>query len=74
MGMTARQLLFKIELPLAAPVLIGAVIGAGGLGAPIISGLVRNNPAFVMEGAAVVAILAILLDQLIGRIENTLTR
>ena len=90
MGMTNRQLLFRIELPLAAPVIfsgirisvvinvgtatIGAVVGAGGLGIPIISGLIQNNPAFVFEGAVTAALLAILLDQLIRKIETKVTR
>ena len=89
MGMTHTQLLFKVELPLAAPVIftgirislvvnvgtatIGAVVGAGGLGNPIISGLIRDNPAFVLEGAITAALLAVLIDQIIGRIEKSLT-
>jgi osmoprotectant transport system permease protein len=86
MGMNGRQTLFRAELPLAAPVImagirvsvvinvgtamIGAVVGSGGLGSPIVSGLVQNNTAFVLEGAIPAACLAVLLDQLLGNIQN----
>ena len=89
MGMTQTQLLFKAELPLAIPVIfagirisvvinvgtatIGAVVGAGGLGNPIISGLINNNPAYILEGAITAALLAIVMDQLIGRLEKALS-
>ena len=89
MGMTRSQLLFRVELPLAAPVLfagirisvvvnvgtatIGAVVGAGGLGNPIISGLIWDNQAFILEGAVTAAFLAVLIDQFIGRLEKHLT-
>ncbi|HEY82684.1 MAG TPA: ABC transporter permease [Dehalococcoidia bacterium] len=89
MGMSRRQALLKVELPLAARVIlagvrisviinigtamIGAVIGAGGLGSPIIAGLVQDNLAFIIEGAVPAAILAILADQLLANIEGSLT-
>ncbi len=89
MGMTPMQLLFKIELPLAAPVIfagvrisvivnvgttaIGAVVGAGGLGNPIISGLIQDNQAYILEGAVTTAFLAVLLDQFVGRLEKHFT-
>lgn len=88
-GMTARQCLFKVEFPLAIRIImagvrisvvinvgtatIGAVIGAGGLGAPIVAGLVQQNPAFVLEGAVAGGLLAILADQILARIEGSLT-
>ena len=78
MGMTPLQVLLKIELPLALPVILagartslilnigtattGAVIGAGGLGVPIVSGLVRDNTSFVLEGAVAAAGTALLVD------------
>ncbi len=89
MGMTPAQCLFKVEFPLAMRVImagvrisvvinvgtatVGAVIGAGGLGAPIIAGLVRQNPAFVLEGAIAGGILAILADRILARTEASLT-
>jgi osmoprotectant transport system permease protein len=89
MGMSRLQVLGRIELPLALKVIlagvrisvivnigtatIGAVVGAGGLGSPIISGLVRDNPAFVLEGALSAALLALLADYLIGKVEQSLS-
>jgi osmoprotectant transport system permease protein len=86
MGMGRFQALYRVEIPLAAPVIIagvrisviinigtamiGAVIGAGGLGSPIVAGLVRDNLAFIIEGALPAAMLAILADQLLGNIES----
>lgn len=82
MGMTPFQRLLRIELPLAAPVILagiristvinvgtatlGATIGAGGLGKPIIAGLVGDNPAYILEGAILVGLLAVLLDTSLG--------
>lgn len=87
MGMTDWQTLMNVEFPLAAPVIlagvrtsiiinvgtamVGAVIGAGGLGAPIIAGIVEFNTAYIIEGALPAAIMAILLDQLLANFENT---
>ncbi len=86
MGMSRVQALVRVEIPLAARVIlagvrisviinigtamIGAVIGAGGLGSPIIAGLVQDNIAFIIEGAVPAAILAILADQLLANIEG----
>jgi len=88
MGMTRAQVLLRVELPLAFRVImagirtsvvinvgtatVGAVVGAGGLGTPIISGLVRDNPAFVLEGAIAAALLAFILDQYLARAEQSL--
>lgn len=88
MGMGTVQILFRVELPLAARVIIagarvsvvmgvgtatiGAVIGAGGLGSPIIAGLAQFNLAYVIEGALPAAIMALLADQLILNIEASL--
>lgn len=78
-GMSPLLVLWKVELPLAMPVIlagvrtsvvinvgtatIGATVGAGGLGGPIVAGLVGGNPAFVLEGALLSALMAIFLDQ-----------
>jgi osmoprotectant transport system permease protein len=86
MGMTGSQILFRVELPLAARVImagvrvsvvinvgtamVGAVIGAGGLGSPIIAGLIQDNLAFVIEGALPAAMLALLLDQALAGVES----
>jgi osmoprotectant transport system permease protein len=87
MGMSRFQALFRVEMPLATPIIlagvkisviinigtamIGATIGAGGLGTPVIAGLVQNNVAFVLEGAIPAALLAILLDQLFSNVEKS---
>lgn len=86
MGMTPLQILFYSELPLAARVIaagvrtsvvinvgtatVGAVAGAGGLGVPIVGGLVRDNTAFVLEGALTAAFLALTADWLLSRVER----
>ncbi|UCG84566.1 MAG: ABC transporter permease [Dehalococcoidia bacterium] len=88
MGMSQTRALIRIELPLAASVIIagvrisviinigtamiGAAIGAGGLGHPVIAGLVRDNIAFIVEGAVPAAILAVLVDQLLANVERSL--
>lgn len=90
MGMTPRQSLWRAELPVAAPVIfagvrvsvvvnvatatIGAAIGAGGLGAPIISGLANFDPAVTLQGGLLAAGLALILDALLGATERVLGR
>jgi len=87
MGMRPMDLLVRIELPLAARVImagvrtsvilnigtatIGATIGAGGLGRVIIAGLVRDNTAWVLTGAVAAATLALIVDWLLSRIESS---
>lgn len=89
MGYSPRQLLWRVELPLALPVILAGVrtslvlilatatvaplIGGGGLGVPIIAGLAVSNLAFVTEGAIALALLALLLDWTLGRLELALT-
>ncbi|MEF2279786.1 ABC transporter permease [Deinococcus sp. YIM 134068] len=81
MGMTGRQRLWHVELPLAWPVLlagvrtatvynvgtatVGAALGAGGLGQPIIDGLSQQNTGLVLAGALLAALLALSLDALL---------
>lgn len=85
MGMSRIRALSRVEIPLAAPVIlagirvsvvinigtamIGAVIGSGGLGAPIIAGLIQENMAYIIEGAVPAALLAVLTDQLLANVE-----
>ncbi len=87
-GMRPAQRLLRVELPLAAPVIvagirvsvvvnvatatIGAIAGAGGFGAPIINGLVNLAPAVTLEGALLAAGLALALDALLGGVERAL--
>jgi osmoprotectant transport system permease protein len=89
MGMTGRQLLFQVELPLALGVIlagvrvatvlciglatIAAAIGAGGLGEFIFRGLAMVNYQVILAGAVPAALLAILADWSLGWVERRLT-
>lgn len=79
-GCTVRQLLYKVQLPLAMPsimagvnqtimlslsmVVIASMIGAGGLGNTVLTGIQRLNVGLGFEGGLGVVLLAILLDRL----------
>jgi len=85
-GMTARQKLLQVELPIAAPVIMAGIrtaavwtIGAATLSTPvgqtslgnyIFSGLQTENWVFVLFGCAASAVLAMAADQLLGLIET----
>ena len=89
MGLTDRQLLFQVELPLALGVIIAGVrvatvlliglttiaaaIGAGGLGEYIFRGLAMVNNAVILAGAIPAAALALLADLGLGWLERHLT-
>lgn len=89
MGMTANQILWRIELPNASNIILagirtsvvinvgtaalGAFAGSGGLGVPIAGGLSQQIRPFVLQGALPAALLAILIDYVLGRIEYVLT-
>ena len=82
MGATSSQQLWWVRLPLAAPVVfagvrtaavltvgtatLGAFIGAGGLGEPIVSGLGLADARLVLSGAVPAAAMAIAVDALLG--------
>jgi osmoprotectant transport system permease protein len=88
MGMTDRQLLFQVELPLAVSVIlsgvrvavvisvglatIAAAIGAGGLGELIFRGLAMVNNQLILAGAIPAALLALLADFSLGWLERRL--
>jgi osmoprotectant transport system permease protein len=79
MGMSRSQRLRQLEIPLAMPVImtgirtmlvilvsaatLGAVVGAGGLGVPIMSGIGSFNNAVVAHGAVPAILLALIIDQ-----------
>jgi osmoprotectant transport system permease protein len=89
MGMTNRQLLFQVELPLALGVIIAGVrvatvisvglatiaaaIGAGGLGEYIFRGLAMVNNQVILAGAIPAAALALLADVSLGWLEKRLS-
>ena len=86
MGSTRMQMLRKIKIPLALPVIIGGIrtmvlmtialtgiasfIGAGGLGVAIYRGITTNNPAMTVAGSFLIACLALLLDALLSGLER----
>ncbi len=86
MGMTGRQLLLQVELPLALSVIIAGVrvatvisvglatiaaaIGAGGLGEFIFRGLAMVNNVVILAGAIPAAVLARLADSGLGMLEK----
>jgi len=88
-GMTNMQILFKIELPLALPSIIGGIristvyivswatlaglIGAGGLGDLIWTGLSTYNTNFILAGTIPSALIAFALSGLIGLLQRLLT-
>jgi len=90
MGMSGSQRLLKVELPLAAPVIIAGVrtsviinigtatiastVGASTLGTPIIIGLSGFNTAYVLQGAILVALAAIIVDRGFERLARALNR
>ena len=86
MGMTSRQLLLQVEIPLALGVIlagvrvaavigvgvatIAAAIGAGGLGEFVFRGIATLNNELILAGAVPAAAIALLLDLTIGWLEG----
>ena len=86
MGLTEGQLLFRVQLPLAASVIlagvriaivisiglatIAAAIGAGGLGELIFRGLAMVNNSVILAGAIPAALMALAADTLLGWLEK----
>lgn len=82
MGMTEWQILWRVEVPLGLPLLVGglrsailqvvatvtiaAYVNLGGLGLPIITGLSLRRYEVVLGGAILVALLALVLDGLLA--------
>ncbi len=88
-GMTPRQVLGYVRLPLAAPTImagirtaavinvgtatLAAFIGAGGLGDPIAAGLALSDTRMILSGALPAAVLALLVDAVLGLCERVVT-
>lgn len=89
MGMTSRDVLLRLELPLAAPLILAglrtaavqvvatatlaALIGGGGLGRFIIDGFHTGDTTTIVAGAVLVAVLAILTELVMGALERAVT-
>ena len=90
MGMTGWQRLYKVELPLAGPVILAGIrtsvivnigtatiastVGASTLGTPIIIGLSGFNTAYIVQGALLVALAAIIVDRAFERLTRWISR
>lgn len=89
MGMTSMQILFKVELPLAIPVImagirtaavinvgnatLAAFIGAGGLGDFIFLGITRGIDGLILLGAIPAALLALIIESFFSAVERWTT-
>ena len=88
-GLTKNQTLFRIQLPLALPMIMAGVrisavtavglmtlaafIGAGGLGYLVFSGVQTVNNNMILAGAIPACILALIVDYIFGKIESAVT-
>jgi osmoprotectant transport system permease protein len=88
LGLPSRIQLLRVELPLASPAILagiktatvlnvgfatlGALVGAGGYGQPILDGIRVNSTALILEGAVPAACLAVLLQLLFELAERWL--
>lgn len=86
MGSTPWQILYKVKLPLALPVIVSGIrsmvvmtialsgiasyIGAGGLGVAIYRGITTNNAYMTYAGSILIALVALVLDQLVACVER----
>jgi osmoprotectant transport system permease protein len=88
MGLKSGQILRRVELPLATRTImagirtatvisigiatLAAFIGAGGYGDPILTGLQLNDVPLILSGAIPAALLALVVDFILARVENRL--
>lgn len=86
MGSTPWQVLYKVKLPLALPVIVSGIrsmivmtialsgiasyIGAGGLGVAIYRGITTNNAYMTYAGSILIAIVALVSDQVVAQVER----
>lgn len=89
MGMSDWQVLWRAEVPLAAPIIVdgvrnaavaivatatlGAIVAGGGLGRYIVDGLQRQDTPRLLAGAILVALMAILTETVLGLLQRRLT-
>ena len=90
LGMTPSQLLREVEMPLAMPAIvggiriatviaigvatIGAAVGGGGLGTLIFRGVAMVDSSLILAGALPAALLALVADLVLSRVEKALAR
>ncbi len=90
LGLTPWAVLWRVELPLAAPTILagvrtaavinvgtatlGGFIGAGGYGRPILRGIDKFDVPLMLEGAIPAALLALMIEGLFGLIERVIAR
>ena len=90
MGMTETQRLWKVDAPLALPMIlegvrlstvialatatIGSTVAAKGLGEVIIAGLLSNNLSYIVQGGVVVAVVAVILYDALSGVERIFAR
>lgn len=90
MGSTKFQILYKIKVPLATAVILSGIrnmvvmtialtgiasfIGAGGLGVAIYRGITTNNSVMTIAGSLLIAVLALVIDLIIGTIEKLIKK
>lgn len=89
MGMTKRQSIFRVQIPLALPVIVsglrvaiisciggatlGSLTGAEGLGLLLSTGQESYNIVLIFECAAIIGLMSIVVDKALRRIENALS-
>ena len=90
MGSTRIQVLLRVRLPLALPVIVAGIrsmtvmtialsgissfIGAGGLGVAVYRGITTNNKAMTLAGSLLIALLAVVADFFIGMVERAVKK
>lgn len=90
MGSTRMQVLLRVRLPLALPVIVGGIrsmtvmtialsgvssfIGAGGLGVAVYRGITTNNKSMTLAGSILIALLAVVADFFIGLVERVVKK
>lgn len=86
MGSSKSQILYKIKLPLAMPIILSAIrnmvtmtialagiasfVGAGGLGVAIYRGITTNNKILIFNGSIIIALLALFFDFVLALVEK----
>jgi osmoprotectant transport system permease protein len=89
MGMTERDVLLRLEVPLAVPLImaglrtaavtvvatatLSAFIGGGGLGRYIVDGFAQSDPPKLISGAILVAVLAVVTEASFGLLERAIS-